>query len=137
MHNALVNFTVNSYHVLLAALWGRNDPEQVTTEKWNIGGRRYIAYIGNLGTRSSDGVTAHVPHGLFARIEAVIKLEPLSEDIHWFRFFFGNVANEFTFEALKDNEDWEAGKRGLEAAEWERSNGYYSVRLFAVLRADA
>jgi hypothetical protein len=62
---------------------------------------------------------------------------PLSGDIHWFRFFFGNVANAFTFEALKDNESWEAGQRCLEAAAWQKSNGYYSVRLFAVLCADA
>jgi hypothetical protein len=137
MHDALASFTLNSFHVLLAALWGKNDLEQVTTEKWVVGGKRYVAYIGNFGTRSSEGVTAHVPHGLFAEIEATIKCERLSEDIHWFRFCFGNVANEFTFEALKDNENWEAGQRCLEAATWEQSSGYYSVRLFAVLRADA
>jgi hypothetical protein len=137
MHNALANFTLNSFHVLLAALWGKNDPEQVTTEKWVVGGKRYIAYIGNFGTRSSEGVTAHIPHGLFAEVEAAIKREPLSEDIHWFRLFFGNVANQFTFEALKDNEPWEAGQQCLEAATWEQSSGYYSVRLFVVLRSDA
>lgn len=55
-------------------------------------------------------------------------------DIHWFRLFFGNVANTFTFEALKDNEKWEAGTHCLESAQWKPSSGYYSVRLFAVLR---
>jgi Family of unknown function (DUF6348) len=56
------------------------------------------------------------------------------EDLHWFRLFVGNVENDFTFEALKDNKDWPAGRHCLEAAEWERNGGYYSVRLFAVLR---
>jgi hypothetical protein len=135
MGDALSNFTINSFHVLLAALWGKNDPEQVTTEEWSIGGKRYAAFIGNFGTRDSENATAHVPQGLFAQIEAAIKRAPLSEDIHWFRFFFANFANEFTFEALKDNEHWDAGKQRLEAATWERSDGYYSVRLFVVLRA--
>jgi hypothetical protein len=136
LHDALANFTLNSFHVLLSALWKSHDPEQVTTEKWVIGGRRYIVYIGHFGTRSSEGGQAHVPHGLLARVEAAIKHEPLSEDIHWFRFFLANVTNEFTFEALKDNEVWEPGKRCLEAAAWERSSKFYSVRLFLVLRAE-
>jgi hypothetical protein len=136
LQDALVNFTTNSFHVLLAAFWGKNDPEQVTMEEWDISGKRYTAYIGNFGTRCSAGVTAHVPPELFAAIEAAIKREPLAGDLHWFRLFFGNaVSDSFTFEALKDNEDWPAGVRCLEAAAWERSSGYYSVRLFAVLGA--
>jgi hypothetical protein len=135
LHDALVNFTINSFHVLLAALWGKNDPEQVTTEEWVISGKRYTAYIGNFGTRYSAGATAHVPLELFDVIEAVIKREVLVGDLHWFRLFFCNFANEFTFEALKDNEHWPAGRRCLEAAAWERSSGYYSVRLFAMLSA--
>jgi len=27
LRDALVNFTINSFHVLLAALWGKNDPK--------------------------------------------------------------------------------------------------------------
>jgi hypothetical protein len=134
LHDALVNFTVNSFHVLLAAFWGKNDPQQVTTEEWVVGGKGYTAYIGNFGTRCSDGVAAQVPNDLFGAIEAAIKGEPLGEELHWFRLFVGNVENDLTFEALKDNEDWPAGRRCLEAAAWERNGGYYSVRLFAVLR---
>jgi hypothetical protein len=135
LYDALRNFTINSFHVLLAAFWGKNDPEQVTTEEWVVGGKRYIAYIGNFGGRCTKGVTAHAPDELFPAIEVAIKHEPLVEDLHWFRLFVSNIANEFTFEALKDNEDWPAGQRCLEAAPWERNGGYYSVRLFAVLRA--
>lgn len=134
-HDALASFTLNSFHVLLAALWGKNDPDQVTTEAWEIGGRRYTAYLGNFGTRGSAGVTACIPEDLFAALEAAIRREPLSGDIHWFRFFVGNVTHALTFEALRDNETWEEGRRCLEGRTWETSPGYYSVRLFAVLRA--
>jgi Family of unknown function (DUF6348) len=133
--DALANFTINSFHVLLAALWGKNDPSQVTTEAWEVHGKRYTAYVGNFGTRSSKGVTPKVPHELFAGIEGAIKLESLAADIHWFRVFFCNVAGSFTFEALKDNDAWAAGMRHLESVTWEKSDGYYSVRLFAILRA--
>ena len=64
-----------------------------------------------------------------------VKNEPLGGDIHWFRTFFCNLAGEFTFEALKDNENWTAGVRRLESIRWAKSEGYYSVRLFAILRA--
>ena len=135
MYDALHNFTINSFHVLLAALWGKNDPEQVTTESWDVQGKWYTAYIGNFGCRSSEGVTPHIPHELFPEIEHAIKGESLTQDTHWFRFFFCNVAGTYTHEALRDNEDWEAGFRCLESAAWLESKAYYSVRLFIVLRA--
>lgn len=135
LQDALANFSVNSLHVLLAALWERNDPEQVATEQWEVNGKRYTAYIGNFGTRSSAGAHAHIPHDLFPAIESSIKAERLTGEIHWFRLFFGNVANSFTFEALRDNETWDGGLRCLENAGWKREASYYSVRLFVVLRA--
>nr|WP_296001823.1 DUF6348 family protein [Rugamonas sp.] len=91
LNDALTNFTVNSFHVLLAALWNQNDKTQVTTEDWSIGGRRYTAFIGNFGTRGSEGVTADIPADLFAQVGNVIKLDSLMGDLHWFRFFFCNV----------------------------------------------
>ncbi|CAN7197795.1 DUF6348 family protein [Pseudoduganella sp. LjRoot289] len=135
LNDALTNFTVNSFHVLLAALWNQNDKTQVTTEDWSIGGRRYTAFIGNFGTRGSEGVTADIPADLFAQVENVVKLDSLMGELHWFRFFFCNVAGQRTFEALKDNETWKSGIRCLEGVQWADSMGYYSVRLFVVLRA--
>lgn len=55
IRDALENFRVNSFHVLLATVWGKNDPEQLRTELWEINGKQYTAYIGNFGTRCSAG----------------------------------------------------------------------------------
>jgi hypothetical protein len=120
---------------LLAALFGKNDPDQVVTESWLVYGKKYTAYIGNFTTRAGDDVAAHIPESLFDRIQRTIQREHLTNDIHWFRLFFCNLANEFTFEALKDNEIWEEGARCLEAADWRRDDGYYSLRVFLVLCA--
>lgn len=135
LHDALRSFTTNVFHILLAALWGQNDPAQVVTENWEVQGKRYIAYIGDFGTRNTAGVTPHIPHDLLAKIETAVRGESLNADIHWFRLFFGNFAGNYTFEALKDNEIWDAGISCLQAAPWQQSDGYYSVRHFAVLRA--
>jgi hypothetical protein len=132
--DALKNFTINSFHVLLAALWETNDESQVTTEHWHIGAHPYTAYIGNFGTRASDGAGRPTPTSLFHHIEQAILQAPLGGDVHWFRFFFCNHAGEFTVEALLDNEAWPAGENMLSAIPWEPSPGYYSVRLFLMLK---
>ena len=41
LKDALKNFSINSFHVLLAAFWGQNDASQVETEEWQLGGRRF------------------------------------------------------------------------------------------------
>lgn len=136
-NDALQNFSVNSLHVLLAALWDINDPEQVTTEKWLINGKHYSAFVGNFGNRISAGVSFNVPSELFPAIESAIKAEPLTAKLHWVRSFFCNVSGDKTHESLLDNQPWQAGHDALVKVPWEYHERYYSVRNFIVLRVDA
>lgn len=133
--DALMSFTLSSFHVLLAALWGKSNPDDVNSEEWLVSGKRFVAYVGNFATRSSEDVSATVPPGLFDRIEETIKRESLSGDLHWFHLFAGGVENNFSFESRKDNEHWESGVRCLEAVSWNWSSQYYSVRLLIILRS--
>ncbi len=135
LRDALRNFAINSFHVLLAAIWQQNDPDQVTTERWTLDGRAYTAYVGNFGTRATEGTQPHVPQELFPAIERALKNTRLTGDTHWARFFFCNLDGEQTFEALLDNQDWEDGLACLQSVPWVQCAGYYSVRLFIVLRA--
>jgi hypothetical protein len=137
INDALQNFCVNSFHVLLASLWGLNIPDQVMTENWNLEGKEYTAYIGNFGTRGSAEVEAEIPDGLFEVIEKAIKSESLMDKLSWFRCFFCDVSGEQTFEALKNNEVWESGVSALKSLPWLKTKGYYSVRNFLVLRENA
>jgi hypothetical protein len=137
INDALQNFCVNSFHVLLASLWGLNDPDQVITECWKFDGKEYTAFIGNFGTRGSGEVNAEIPEGLFEVIEKTIKSEPLNGDLSWFRCFFCDVSGEQTFEALKNNEVWESGLSALKSLPWVKTNGYYSVRNFLILKENA
>ena len=131
----MANFAINSFHVLAAGLYGANDPEQVTTERWQVGGTRFTAFIGNFGMRASTGVEPKVPDGLFNAIEAAILAEPLGRDAHWVRAFAANLNGQMTFEALLDNEPWARGLASLRDAPWTRCDGYYSIRNFILLRA--
>ncbi len=135
LNDGMANFTRNAFHVFLSALWGQADDEQVTVETWSIAGRDYTAHIGNFGTRGSAGAQPPIPEGLFAQLEAAVRAETLASHTHWFRFFFCNLNGAFTVEALRDNEPWEAGERALRSAGWAAQDGYYSVRLFLMLRA--
>lgn len=137
INDALENFCVNSFHVLLASLWGFDDPGQVITECWDLEGGKYTAFVGNFGTRGSKEVNAVIPEGLFEAIEKAIKNEPIEKDLSWFRCFFCDVFGEQTFEALKNNEVWEAGVSALKSLPWEKTKGYYSVRNFLILQKNA
>lgn len=133
--DGLQNFMLNSLHVMLAAFWGKDDPDQVVTETWQIGGKSFSAYIGNFGTRASAGCHAHVPHQLFPAIQSTITKQSISPGLHWIRTFFCSIKGEPTFEALLDNEEWLPGVECLRSIPWEETSGYYSVRNFLVLRA--
>ncbi len=133
--NGLENFCVNTLHVFLSAFWDKHQPEHVALDSWQIDGTRYLAYVGNLGTRSSDGVVATLPDDLFEAIEDEIRDDSTSEcsACVWYRFFVASVSGELTFEALKENQVWPKGESMLKARSWESADGYYSVRNFVLL----
>lgn len=131
--DAIKNFCINSFHVLLAAFWEDNDPEQVTTERWLIGERAYTAFIGNFGTRGSKGLVPELPPAMFETIENAVKSQRFNGNCYWLRNFFADVEGEQTFESLLNNEVWDHGLHALRSIEWPKSDGYYSVRNFIVL----
>ena len=135
LDDALHNFIVSSFHVLLSALWHHDDPEQVTTETWQIGDQSFTAVIGDVVTRgTSDQPAPPPPHELLPALKRAIRSEPLSANLHWFRFYFGNVKGQHTLEALRDNEPWEAGVEALNSIAWEPTQAFYGARMFLLLR---
>ena len=132
--DAFENFMLNSLHVLLSALWGITDGDQVLSEAWRVGDKCFDATIGNIGGRASAGVKVSPPLGLFEAIQAQICSQELTNDIHWFRVFFCNLAGEHTYEALRDNEVWQEGLAALRTLPWPATMGYYSYRIFLILR---
>ncbi|WP_457417953.1 DUF6348 family protein [Roseateles sp. P5_E7] len=135
LRDGMRSFALSSLHVLLAAFWDRSDAEQVATEQWDIRGKPYTAYIGNFGTRVTEDGEFRVPQQLFPAITLAVRTAELREDLHWLRFFVGNVRGTLTFEALLDNDEWPVGLDCLRGLSWPQTEGYYSVRLFILLRS--
>lgn len=134
--DALKNFLANSYHVLLAAFWKKNDPRLVTAERWRVGKKTYIAFVGNFGVRGAEGVVPEIPAGLFECIRRAAKSAPLTHDCCWIRSFAGGTDGDMTFESLLNNEVWEPGLKALRSVTWSKSQDYYSVRNFIVLLSE-
>ena len=133
LNDGVHNFCVNSFHVMLAALWGINDPEQVETEEWTIGEQEYSIYIGAFGTRGSDGIHPGIPENAFSPIETAIKESGLTGQCNWFRNYYCNLNNESkVYESLKNNEVWLAGEEALKSVNWHQSDSFYSVRNFII-----
>ncbi|NEQ72652.1 MAG: hypothetical protein F6K23_05965 [Okeania sp. SIO2C9] len=126
------SFINNSLHVLLAAFWGQNYPEQVEIERWLINNYEYDVYIGPITVIGSNGNT-EIPENTFEKIEQAIKMTNLTEKYCWFRTYFGNVnGKDCVFEALANNEWWEEGEKALKSVDWVDTNLFYSFRNFIV-----
>jgi len=132
--DALENFCINTFHVLLSALWHADVAEQATLETWHIQGKEYSVHIGNIGTRGSAGTEPAIAEGLLEAIEKAVKSSAIDHKIMWYRCFFYNLNEEHTFEALINNEVWDTGLEELQSLPWEKRTGYYSARHFIVVR---
>jgi hypothetical protein len=131
------SFALNSLPVLLAALWDKHDAEHVLCEEWDIGTDKYRLFLGNFGTRASNGVNPSVPNEINTAIEQALKNESLTKDCYWARMFFCNVDNSHKmYEALLNNKKWDRGEQALKALNWPSNEGYYSVRNFLVLKKE-
>ncbi len=132
--DALHNFICGSLHVILAALWGRIDQQQIVVEDWELASGRCRAYIGGFTARQAEGCDIAIPEDAFEAIAAALKDETLGAGLHWVRTFFCNMGNQETCaEALLDNEDWQAGRHALSAVGWQDSEHYYSIRNFLII----
>ena len=132
--SAMENFRANSLHVMLSALWNHDDPAQVSTERWDIGSTPFTAVIGNLGMRSSLATLPPPPGALFNKLHEAMRAEPLTPELHWFMFYAASIRGDLTFESLRDNEPWQAGVEALRSLAWEPTDGFYSARLFLILK---
>lgn len=133
INDAIHNFCVNSFHVFLAAFWHQVDDNQVLVEDWIVNQQHFSAYIGNFGRRSNLLTEPNIPDRLFLDVQNAIEADVLAQHPHWFRVFFCNVSGDFTFEALHNNEIWEKGLNALRLIDFEKADGYYSLRLFLIL----
>ena len=109
VNNNFRNFSASSLHPLLAAL-GCIDPHtynQITIEEWEINGKVWNVYIGNLIPKiiADRQNTIAPPLKFFDSFERGIKAQRIKNRLHWFRAYYSQMDNEITNrEFLMDNE---------------------------------
>jgi hypothetical protein len=125
--DALHTFERDVFPPLLAACWYVTDDRKMRIAAWDIGVRTWDVFIGPFSAAASMPVEA------LASIEAALKREALSPELHWLRLVHSHGAKgDSRCEALLDNELWTAGTLALTAAPWPHS-GDYSARCFMLL----
>ncbi|MBG8552238.1 DUF6348 family protein [Hymenobacter guriensis] len=136
--NNLRNFAHNSLHVLINALQDKDEDEQISIERWQIGTQRWKVYSGNYGIKSTVGKSVPIPENLYVRIESIIQSLSLKEDYHWFRFFISCSNKQISnIEFLVDNEVYPEAQQELATLDWYITPDFYSIRLFMILQREA
>lgn len=133
--DAIQNFAANSFHVLLAAFFNHSQTDQVTVESWIIGDTEYDVVLGNIGMRGQFPLSGEGTPDWFIAAEQDLKRQPMEQGIHWIRLYYAQFDNQpSAVEALLDNDTWQPLQSTLSAYEWPKSQDFYSVRIFLVLK---
>lgn len=132
--DALHTFEQNVFHLLLAACWYVTDDRKMQITAWDIGVRTWDVFIGPFGVRGTDESAAAIPAQAMAAIEASVKCEALTPELHWLRLAHRQRTDgESGSEALLDNEPWSAGTLALNNVAWPASEHGYTTRCFVML----
>lgn len=133
VHDAVQNFSLSSFHVLLSAFFNDHFDEQIDQETWQIGKQTFTATIGNVISRGD--VPDTLGTAWFNEYQQAVQKLPLSDGVHWLRLYYGQADNRaIAYEALLDNEHCQAIMPLVEHFSWQASDDFYSVRVFLVVK---
>jgi hypothetical protein len=128
---ALRAFEHDVFHPLLAACWYVTDDRRMRIAAWEIGIRTWDVFIGPFSARGADA--ANMPDEALVAVEAALKREALSPELHWLRLVHSHAEDgNSRCEALLDNELWTAGTLALASVAWPQGSDY-SARCFLLL----
>lgn len=129
--DALHAFERDVFHPLLAACWYVTDDRRMRIAAWEIGMRTWDVFIGPFSARGADA--ASMPDEALVSVEAALKREALSPELHWLRLVHSHAEDgDSRCEALLDNELWTAGTLALASVAWPQGSDY-SARCFLLL----
>lgn len=129
--DALRAFEHDVFHPLLAACWYVTDDRRMRIAAWELGVRTWDVFIGPFSARGADA--ANMPQEALVSIEAALRREALSPELHWLRLVHSHAEDgNSRCEALLDNELWTAGTLGLASVAWPQGSDY-SARCFVLL----
>lgn len=130
--DAFVQFTTNSFHVLLSSFFTSEHDDEINVEEWNIGGQTFKVIFSNVCIRGQ--APQPLPLEWFEQFVAEIHQHQFTKDVHWLRLFYGLANNEITVcEVLLDNDNWDEVQSKAYSFPLPPSEAYLSLRMFFVL----
>ena len=134
--DGLSSFCTSGFHVLLAALWGVLETDQVDHEVRTVGVDTWDLYLGPFTTRVSRNVEPLVaPDSLADAVLAAMDALPSSEATRMVRIYVASIDGDVTYEAVSNDEESEPLRRAVVDAGWSfPTRGFASLRWFLVAR---
>ena len=130
--DGLRSFCSGTFHVLLAALWGVLERDQVDHEVRVVNQRYWDIYVGPCTLRNSAGVKPlALPRELADSVPAQLDRTLVDSRVHVVRLYLGVVDGAVTVEALVDDEPDAALAELFGAARWVLpETGFAPLRWF-------
>ena len=135
LKQAFASFVYHTFPVFFVAVWGK-ESDAVSTEILKIGDSEFTVYIGNRGIVNYDkSKELIISEGYDKRVQEIILDESLDREFHWFTFFYANLNGLDSYaEILKDNSKLVSSAERFKKLNWQRSNYYYAVRQFLIVK---
>lgn len=132
--SALENFTVNSFHVIIAAFFDWAS-DQVSQEQWIIGGTKRLVTLGNIGIKGRPPVQPEFLSSWFKHFEEILRVSELAPGTHWVRFYYAQLdGKSMACEVLLDNQVQFEMQSQMSTVDWPSDDEFYSVRMFLVVQ---
>ncbi|MCP4216704.1 MAG: hypothetical protein GY765_18785 [bacterium] len=133
LESALQSFTVNDFHVMLAAFF-QPDDQHIDVGELEIAGTKREVIFGNIGVRGKPPEL--VPGGnWFSQFEKQLKASRLTGGLHWIRFYYGHMGGKtIQCEMLLDNKLWKPMAGEMLKLSWPKSDDFYSFRIFVIIK---
>ncbi len=136
IRDGLESFCRCGFHVLLAALWGVLETDQVDHEERWIADQQWDLYLGPYTTRvSPDTPTLVAPAGFVDRVLAALGEHLLDGETHLLRVYVAVLNGAVTVEGVVDDQTSAALGRALSTAAWAfPPTGFASLRWIVAAR---
>lgn len=127
------NFSRSSLHVFIDAF---NDTNTYCGKvEWQIRDNIFDVYVGSYNIKSSGNKQIELPIELYKEIQDIIIHTNLNEEYFFIRFFYAHNQNKvMTTEFMINNVNVETAQEKLENLNWMKSDEFYSVRNFIILK---
>jgi hypothetical protein len=134
INDALLNFTLTTFHVVYKAFMNADDPHMTTTSvPFNGGNRDVIA--GDILMRGAKSLETTNIDNVRVEILAALASTPLAPGSHWTKIVYSqDEGKPMTVAVTLDNEDHPALTSQVTNLNWPKVEGFYMAKQFIVIK---